>query len=80
MKNQNSGLGCVMWGIGLFVVLGVIGQCMDDGGSSTSNYIPSEDRAAYDALRDNGYTEQESRDAAASIRRLCEAGGGSDCR
>lgn len=70
-----------MWGIGLFFVLGIVGQCMDDGGSSEpSNYIPSEDRAAYEALRDNGYTEQESREAAGSIRRLCEAGGGTDCR
>lgn len=79
--NQQRGMGCVLWGIGIFIVLGLIGQCMNSGGRTTpSTRVPSEDRAAYNELRGRGYSEKESRDAAGSIRRLCEAGGGTDCR
>lgn len=41
--------------------------------------ISGQDRAAYDTLRAQGFTDHDARTAAPAVRRLCEAAGGSDC-
>lgn len=35
--------------------------------------------AAYDALRERGFSDKSARDAAPAVKRLCNAGGGRDC-
>lgn len=42
--------------------------------------LPSEDRRAYDELKAKGYSDSGARNAASAIRRLCEAGKGTDCQ
>ena len=42
--------------------------------------LPKKDRRSYDALKDKGYSDADARQAAAAIRRLCEAGKGTDCQ
>ena len=42
--------------------------------------LPKEDRRSYDALKAKGYSDTDARQAAAAIRRLCEAGKGADCQ
>ena len=42
--------------------------------------ILSEDQRAYDHLRARGHSDREAREMAGSVRSLCEAAGGEDCR
>jgi hypothetical protein len=69
----------VLWVLGIIAVLFIIGRCASTSSDQSSN-TPASDQRAYDELRANGYSESEARDAAAGVRRLCEAGGGTDCR
>lgn len=67
--------------IGGIVAFGaLISQCSAHEEVSASPIVSGKDQRAYDELRRQGYTDGQARDAAPSIRRLCEAGGGTDCR
>lgn len=66
-------------GFGCIALLALAGRCSDDGSVAPGDRIAAEDRKAYEALRSGGYTDREAREASSSVRRLCEAGGGSDC-
>lgn len=60
----------------LFVVLALVGQCLPDRPTST---VEGLDKKAYEQLRSRGYSDNEARQAAPSVRRLCEQSGGKDC-
>lgn len=64
--------------IGAIAIVFLIARCHSPG-NDLSEGLPASDGRAYDELRARGYSESEARDAAPSVRRLCEAGGGTDC-
>jgi hypothetical protein len=53
---------------------------VDRSGEAARKSLPSGDRRAYDELRSRSYSEEQAREAAAALRRLCEAGKGRDCK
>ncbi len=49
-------------------------------GSARSN-LPTEDQRAFDRLRENGYSVDEAKQKASTLRKICEQnGGGAGCR
>jgi hypothetical protein len=75
-----NALGCALilsgtiWAVALWIVVVLV------IGEKSTLPIANEDRKAYDTLRDNGYSDSQAKDAASSIRRLCEAAHGRGCR
>lgn len=65
------------WG---FLVILLVTPFTHSTGTANRSPTSDRDRAAYDGLRQRGMSERDAAKAAPSVRRLCEAAGGTDCR
>lgn len=65
------------WG---FLVILLVTPFTNSTGTAARSPTSDRDRAAYDGLRQQGLSERDAAKAAPSVRRLCEAAGGNDCR
>lgn len=80
--DQSTGITVTLAVFGILTILFLIGKCTGSSDAPSAGYggVANSDRAAYEALRDRGYSDQQAKEAAPAIRRLCETGGGQACR